>query len=125
MCEAPSVVAVGVNCLPPKLVAPILQVSSPCPACSLHMHLLTEPAVQCLSEAQDTKPAGSRKLLLAYPNSGEEWDAGARDWKGTSGLVSFAQDAVCWADSGASLIGGCCRTTPGHIQAVAEALAGT
>ncbi len=88
---------------------------------------LTQPTtVQSLREAQDAKPAGSRKLLLAYPNSGEEWDAGARDWKGGSGqeVASFAQDAVRWADSGASLIGGCCRTTPGHIEAVAEALAG-
>ena len=46
--------------------------------------------------------------------------------KGGSGaeVASFAREAVRWADSGASLIGGCCRTTPGHIRAVAEALAG-
>ena len=75
---------------------------------------------------QSFRDAHSENLLLAYPNSGEEWDAQAREWKGGSGaeVASFAREAVRWADSGASLIGGCCRTTPGHIRAVAEALAG-
>ena len=65
------------------------------------------------------------KLLLAYPNSGEEWDAAARDWKGSSGLEvqKFGCSARLWADSGASIIGGCCRTTPEHIRSVAECLA--
>lgn len=65
------------------------------------------------------------KLLLAYPNSGEEWDAASREWRGSSRLEvqTFGRSARVWADSGASIIGGCCRTTPEHIRSVADHLA--
>lgn len=65
------------------------------------------------------------KLLLAYPNSGEEWDAASREWRGSSRLEvqTFGRSARLWADSGASIIGGCCRTTPEHIRSVADHLA--
>ncbi|GIP36726.1 bifunctional homocysteine S-methyltransferase/5,10-methylenetetrahydrofolate reductase [Paenibacillus sp. J31TS4] len=36
----------------------------------------------------------------------------------------FAQSAIRFADLGARIVGGCCGTTPEHIQAIAEALAG-
>ncbi|RKT35573.1 homocysteine S-methyltransferase [Microbacterium sp. AG1240] len=47
--------------------------------------------------------------VVAYPNSGERWDAAARVWRGAAGLP--ADD---WA-AGASLVGGCCRVGPAEI----------
>jgi homocysteine S-methyltransferase len=34
----------------------------------------------------------------------------------------YLQHATAWADHGAQLIGGCCGTGPGHIQALADGL---
>ena len=46
--------------------------------------------------------------LLAYPNAGEAWDAGARAWRPGTGLEAgaFGAAAAGWADAGATLIGG-------------------
>lgn len=61
------------------------------------------------------------KPIVAYPNSGETWDAAARSWRGRAdfptGLVRS------WRDAGAGLIGGCCRTGPTQIAAIAQAIA--
>lgn len=68
---------------------------------------------------------GTHKPLLAYPNSGERYDAVSKRWQpdtaaGVSG--GFAAQAVTWYDAGARLIGGCCRTTPDDIRAVRQRL---
>lgn len=59
------------------------------------------------------------KPILVYPNSGETWNAEARCWRGEA---SFDWSVRAWRDLGARLIGGCCRTTPAHIAAIARAL---
>lgn len=63
------------------------------------------------------------KPVVAYPNSGERWDATARAWRGpahfTAGQVAGLRDA------GARLIGGCCRVGPETIARVAAELSGT
>lgn len=63
------------------------------------------------------------KPVVAYPNSGETWDATARAWRGpahfTAGQVAGLRDA------GARLIGGCCRVGPETIARVAAELSGT
>ncbi|MFH8448632.1 homocysteine S-methyltransferase [Streptomyces fungicidicus] len=60
------------------------------------------------------------KPVVVYPNSGETWDAGARAWTGRS---TFSAGQVrAWRESGARLIGGCCRVGPGTIASVASAL---
>ncbi|MGW6025778.1 homocysteine S-methyltransferase [Streptomyces sp. NPDC055099] len=63
------------------------------------------------------------KPVVAYPNSGETWDAAARAWRGparfTAGRVARLRDA------GARLIGGCCRVGPETIARVAAELSGT
>jgi len=48
---------------------------------------------------------------LAYPNSGETWDATARTWRGRSQVVDWA--------TAAPLVGGCCRVMPADIAALA------
>ncbi|KAF2722609.1 homocysteine methyltransferase [Polychaeton citri CBS 116435] len=77
-------VAVGVNCVPPGLVT------------------------TALKELKQ----GTELPLVAYPNSGEEWDSKQRAWregKGGEGDVD-----VEWRRL-AQLVGGCCRTGPEHI----------
>ncbi len=60
------------------------------------------------------------KPVVVYPNSGEAWDAEARDWTGRS---TFAPEQVTgWERAGARLIGGCCRVGPKAIAGIVEAL---
>jgi homocysteine S-methyltransferase len=61
------------------------------------------------------------KPVIAYPNSGEEWDAARRAWAGPS-RYSAAQPRQ-WIAAGASIVGGCCRVRPGDIAVVARAAA--
>ncbi|MFC8492091.1 homocysteine S-methyltransferase [Streptomyces sp. NPDC057235] len=87
------VVAVGVNCCDPADAGP----------------------------AVETAVAVTGKPAVVYPNSGERWDAGARDWRGEAAFDPGR--AAAWVRSGARLIGGCCRVGPSGIAALAEALA--
>ncbi|AZM59271.1 MULTISPECIES: homocysteine S-methyltransferase [unclassified Streptomyces] len=60
------------------------------------------------------------KPVVVYPNSGETWDARARAW---TGRPTFTASRVTgWRESGARLIGGCCRVGPETIAAVAGTL---
>lgn len=89
------VVAVGVNCTDPRWVESLLrQVAS----------------VSC-------------RPLLAYPNSGEQWDGVHKCWHGSASTADFSAQARCWRQAGARLIGGCCRTGPTHIAALRTSLA--
>ena len=56
--------------------------------------------------------------LLAYPNSGEVYDGGAKIWRGHKHSTDFADAAAGWYAAGARLIGGCCRTTPQDIARI-------
>lgn len=85
------VVAVGVNCTDPTGVLPALEAA-----------------------------AAAGVPLVAYPNSGEAWDAAARRWTGTGQVP--ADDAAAWVAAGARLVGGCCRVGPAGIAALATAL---
>ena len=87
-----AVVAVGVNCCDPADVAPALRIAT---------EVTGKPAV-------------------AYPNSGEGWDAEARQWTGAPAPI--AEHAEAWRAAGARLIGGCCRVTPADIAQIAAHL---
>lgn len=89
----PRVAAVGINCLGPSEVL---------------------PAVELLAET-----LGSGQQVIAYPNSGERWLDGAWAGSGTS-LARFVELAERWLAAGARLIGGCCRTGPEHVAALAD-----
>ncbi|MBI3959373.1 MAG: homocysteine S-methyltransferase [Chloroflexi bacterium] len=91
---SPQVVAVGVNCTPPRFVEPLL------------------------AAARNV----THKPLLCYPNSGEVWDGAARCWREGSGLTDFGAPARLWQAAGAQLIGGCCRTGPGDIRRIRRSL---
>jgi homocysteine S-methyltransferase len=92
----PEVVAVGVNCTPPRYLSPLLE----------------------RARATTDKP------LVAYPNSGERWDAEGHCWKEGERPVDLATAAVEWHRLGARLIGGCCRTGPDDIRALRRRLIG-
>ena len=91
--EFPQTAAIGVNCVPPKWIPSLVE----------------------------ELRAGSSKPMLVYPNSGEGWDVAARCWIGTSEPAEFGTLAAKWFADGVQIIGGCCRTGPKHIHAVAEA----
>lgn len=72
------------------------------------------PHVAVLSKLCDT-------LIMVYPNAGLPNELGAYDEAPvtTAGLVRD------WAEQGhVNILGGCCGSTPAHIQAIAEAVAG-
>ncbi|MFF5455705.1 homocysteine S-methyltransferase [Streptomyces sp. NPDC012950] len=87
------VVAVGVNCCDPADAGP----------------------------AVETAVAVTGRPAVVYPNSGERWDARARDWRG--GAAFDPERAIAWVRAGARLVGGCCRVGPAAITALAETLA--
>jgi homocysteine S-methyltransferase len=91
---ADNIVAVGINCTRPELVESLL-----------------------LSIQGRTS-----KLLLAYPNSGETWEAAAHCWRPGGLSFDWADGARAWYGAGARLLGGCCRTTPATIRVLAQAL---
>jgi 5-methyltetrahydrofolate--homocysteine methyltransferase len=72
------------------------------------------PHVKVLSNIADT-------LIMIYPNAGLPNDLGAYDEEPptTAGLVHE------WAAAGqVNILGGCCGSTPAHIKAIADAVAG-
>ncbi|XP_027366617.1 homocysteine S-methyltransferase 3-like [Abrus precatorius] len=92
------VVAVGVNCTAPRFI-----------------HGLISSITKATS-----------KPVLVYPNSGETYIAESNQWVKSSGIAEndFVPYIGNWHDAGASLFGGCCRTTPNTIRGIAEAICG-
>ncbi|KAI4697773.1 uncharacterized protein J4E92_004311 [Alternaria infectoria] len=76
-----------------------------------------------LAALKTLKPLVKRGTLMVYPNSGEQWNAKAREWEGkrTEGST-LAEKTREWNEAGAGLIGGCCRTTPEDIGIMKKAL---
>lgn len=92
--EVPNVIAVGINCSAPDIIAPLLRSAAP-----------------------------KRVLLAASPNAGETWDATSRQWAGTPYRgESFGALARSYVEAGARIVGGCCRTRPADIAAARLAL---
>ena len=88
----PQVAAVGVNCTSPEFIPSLIR------------------------EAKKV----TDKPILVYPNSGESYDAKKHDWNDDPVYESFSDEAREWYKDGASLIGGCCRTSPRDIQMIAS-----
>ena len=60
----------------------------------------------------------SDKSIIVYPNSGEVYDPETNTWHGETSCDEFGRQSKEWFANGATLIGGCCRTTPDHIKEV-------
>jgi homocysteine S-methyltransferase len=84
------VIAVGVNCIDPADAYTLVHIAS----------------------------ESSGKPVIVYPNSGERWDATARNWVGPARFD--AEDVESWISGGARLVGGCCRVGPPEIRAVRD-----
>ncbi len=89
--SSPQVAAVGINCTSPKFIPSLIH---------------------------EAKKA-TDKPILVYPNSGETYSAEKKDWNDDPVFESFGEEAKVWYDAGARMIGGCCRTSPKDIQAIA------
>ncbi len=89
----PQTIAIGVNCVPPSWIPTLIS----------------------------GLRSASNKPIIVYPNSGEGWDAAGRCWTGTTDPEDFGAEAAKWFKAGAQMVGGCCRTRPAHIAAVARA----
>ncbi len=63
--------------------------------------------------------------LAAQPNAGPPTLAEGRFQYTSSDPAYFGRQARRFVELGASLVGGCCGTTPAHIEAVASAVRGT
>ena len=87
----PQVAAIGVNCTAPQYIPALI----------------------------DAIRAATNKPIVVYPNSGEVYDSARRCWQGIGAVAAFAEQAREWAAHGARIIGGCCRTGPEHIRALA------
>lgn len=92
-CDHPTVLAVGINCTPPQYV------------------------VSLIGRIRKVLPDTA---ILAYPNSGETYNAIENSWSGTVSPLDCATAAQDWVSAGAKLVGGCCRMRPDHIAAMAE-----
>jgi homocysteine S-methyltransferase len=77
------------------------------------------PRLQVLAQALLDRP-GLGRPVIAYPNTGEGWDAEAREWTGQPTLD--AARAQAWRDDGARALGGCCRVGPALLSRIAEAV---
>ncbi len=64
--------------------------------------------------------AAPGKAIIAYPNSGERYEADDGVWSGVVTELDFGAAAIDWFDAGATLVGGCCRVGPTHIAAIVE-----
>lgn len=88
------VAAIGINCTAPQHIASLVAVAR----------------------------ANTAKPILVYPNAGEQYDPVSKTWLVGSACGgahrSYADQAMDWAEGGARLIGGCCRTTPADISAL-------
>ena len=89
------VAAIGINCTPPQFAAALIR------------------------RIRESVPD---KAVIAYPNSGETYDAATNSWSGTAAPLDYAAAAREWRAAGAKIIGGCCRTGPAHIAALRAAL---
>jgi homocysteine S-methyltransferase len=85
------VAAIGINCTAPQYVASL---------------------ISKLKSVTD-------KPIIVYPNSGDQYDPLSRKWIKNNAHSCFCDFAKSWYEQGARVIGGCCRTAPSDIKAIA------
>ena len=90
--DYPQIAAIGVNCTAPHFV----------------------PDLVGAARAVTSTP------IVVYPNSGEQYRSVDNTWHGVTETNAYADQARVWHARGAQVIGGCCRTTPADIRAIAS-----
>lgn len=84
------VVAIGINCTHPSYVEGLIK------------------EIRSLSD----------KAIVVYPNTGELYDSSNKTWHGET--EAFDIFAKSWVAAGATVVGGCCRTSPETIARIAQ-----
>ncbi len=77
-------------------------------------------ALEHVSSLVDEIRKGTDKPIIVYPNSGEQYDATTKTWHGCCSNLSYGDSAKQWFAKGATIIGGCCRTTPEDIKEIVQ-----
>ncbi|MBL8079312.1 MAG: homocysteine S-methyltransferase [Anaerolineales bacterium] len=88
--SSPQVAAIGINCTSP-----------------LHIPSLIREIKK-----------NTNKPIIVYPNSGEVYNPDTNTWHGETSSEEFGLQSKKWHENGATIIGGCCRTTPDHIREI-------
>ena len=88
-------VLTGVNCLHPRLISQLMA---------------------------SIRASEGSSVQVVYANRGDTWTVATRSWDMTTGLDddAYTTCAMDWAQRGAFLIGGCCRTTPSTTARLAS-----
>ncbi|AFS40688.1 homocysteine S-methyltransferase [Leuconostoc gelidum] len=89
--------AIGVNCTSPQNILPALKNITP----------------------------NTSKKIIVYPNAGDDYDPETKRWVSQHGPIKWDELVPIWLAAGASLIGGCCRTSPDDINEIALAIINT
>lgn len=89
--RVPGISAIGVNCVPLELAG---------------------DAIGCIRSA-------TNRPIIVYPNNGDIYHPDTKTWTPNPSGLRLAQFAPQWIDAGASILGGCCRTTPADIRELA------
>ena len=105
---------VGINCIAPHLVAPLLRTA--------------KGVINKVDKSQIETDNYRHKILVCYPNSGERYLARtlrsgeAEHWQQADRPEKecFADMALKWHAEGCSVIGGCCRITSEDIHSLSE-----
>ncbi|MFC6253574.1 homocysteine S-methyltransferase [Secundilactobacillus hailunensis] len=92
--QFPNIIAIGVNCTAMTNI---------------------EVLIKVIAKVTD-------KPIVVYPNNGDTYDPVTKTWESNPNARSFSELAPKWQAAGASLIGGCCRTTPVDIQEIAASV---
>ena len=87
-----NIISIGINCTAPQFVESLIK----------EVKIYTD------------------KPIVVYPNSGEEYDANSKNWYGYFANESYGELSKTWHKAGASIIGGCCRTTPHDISQISN-----
>ncbi|MFT5219101.1 MAG: homocysteine S-methyltransferase [Planctomycetota bacterium] len=91
--QHPGVFALGINCTAPGFIDDLV--------------------IKLKSRVPD-------KLILVYPNSGEQYDAEHKCWQRQESPQQWLALVEKWHGLGADMIGGCCRIGPEQIQTIAN-----
>lgn len=60
------------------------------------------------------------KPIIVYPNNGDIYNPTTKTWQTNPQADTFTDLVPSWLEAGASLIGGCCRTTPADIKEISN-----
>jgi homocysteine S-methyltransferase len=90
----PSVMAVGVNCVPPEWVETLV----------------------------GTLASHTELPIIAYPNRGGRWDPATGQWSQAKGMT-LVEGLPRWRDAGVSYLGGCCGHQASDIKDLTGVLA--